>query len=168
MKTLTLITAAALSLLAATSPALSATKGGNSGKTTTTTSKVKDPESGSDWLRLCITTQPQSWDEAATIINYCLIYPRGMADGLSIWMYASSETARVCIPQKVTSGQLRDVALEYIKANPKDRHLQYSELFLYAWQDAWPCENKTATTQSNPSNQTKKTDAAPVELPRAE
>jgi hypothetical protein len=166
MKTLTLFAATAVSLLAATSPAFSAGKASNGGgNTKTTTSRVNlQPKNARDWATLC-TTKPQSWEEASSIAGLCLWYPRGLADGLS--MYEETADARVCIDPKVTSGQLRDVVIQYIKANPKDQHKDFNITIIYAFADAWPCEQKTV--QPNPSNQPKKTDAAPVtEFPRAE
>jgi len=46
---------------------------------------------------------------------------------------------RACIPQSVTQGQAKDVALKWLRAHPEKRHFAAAGLVAYALSDAFPC-----------------------------
>jgi hypothetical protein len=61
----------------------------------------------------------------------CYGYVRGVGDG-----YFNSGA---CLPREVTTQQLIDVALLYMKKNPQHRHLYAADIFMAARGEAWSC-----------------------------
>jgi hypothetical protein len=45
----------------------------------------------------------------------------------------------LCIPKGVDATQLRDVAIEHLRMNAKDRHMAATILAAEAFYKAWPC-----------------------------
>ena len=86
--------------------------------------------SGNEWVGYCKAGSPTCWT-----------YARGVADGLAVWEMISPETATACIPQAVDAAQLRDIGLQFIKDNPKDRHVPAGLLLAKAFMTTWPCSS---------------------------
>jgi hypothetical protein len=45
----------------------------------------------------------------------------------------------ICVTGNVTSAQMADVLVKYIRNNPKDRHLNAATIAPLAFKEAWPC-----------------------------
>jgi Rap1a immunity proteins len=59
-------------------------------------------------------------------------YVAGVADSYEV-------LGVVCVPSKVTLGQLQDVVLKYLDAHPEGRHNIAASLVLKALTEAFPC-----------------------------
>jgi hypothetical protein len=44
-----------------------------------------------------------------------------------------------CLPGNVTVDQVRDVAVKFLRDNPRDRHLQAAPQIARGFAEAWPC-----------------------------
>lgn len=49
-------------------------------------------------------------------------------------------TTRFCIPDEVSRGQIVDVAIQYLRQNPKDRHEAARAMVYASLVQAWPCQ----------------------------
>lgn len=56
-----------------------------------------------------------------------------------IKFYAGEIKANICIPPKVTLGQMVDVICKYLENHPEDRQLAMVGHFRAAYSTAWPC-----------------------------
>ncbi|MEY9376010.1 Rap1a/Tai family immunity protein [Rhizobium leguminosarum] len=56
-----------------------------------------------------------------------------------IKFYAGQLKGNICIPPKVTLGQMVDVLCKYLEDHPEDRQLSMSGHFNVAFGTAWPC-----------------------------
>jgi hypothetical protein len=56
-----------------------------------------------------------------------------------ITFYADGIKAGICIPPKVTLGQLVDVICKHLADHPQDRHLPMGQHLTTAFRTAWPC-----------------------------
>ncbi len=54
---------------------------------------------------------------------------------------AYSELSGYCAPDDVTTKQLEDIFVGYMAANPAERHLPASSLFLFSMRSAFPCSH---------------------------
>jgi hypothetical protein len=63
-------------------------------------------ETGNDWLKLC--GKPPNTKTAQIYIARCYAYPRGLA---AYGPGADPEAAVACVPQEVTSEQLKAIAV---------------------------------------------------------
>jgi hypothetical protein len=66
----------------------------------------------------------------------CLGYVIATADAM---VKSPVADLRACIPKTVSSGQVRDVAFQYLTANPQERHFSASSLVAVAIGTAFPC-----------------------------
>ena len=62
----------------------------------------------------------------------CYGYVRGSGDALI--------GAGACLPPQVTTQQLIDVAVKFLRENPQHRHEHATAIFMDAWGTAWPCK----------------------------
>lgn len=67
----------------------------------------------------------------------CTGYISGVADALSSPYVARY---RVCRPKEVTVGQVRDIAVAWLEANPSKRHYAAITLVALALSEAFPCK----------------------------
>jgi hypothetical protein len=101
-----------------------------------------DPLTAGDWMKFC--------DSKITYMQTaCVQYARGVADGLDLWWMVSKTDAPVCIPGRVTAGQLVDVAKKYWKDTPKERHYAAGVFLGMAFLNAWPCPINQDDKQDN-------------------
>ena len=71
--------------------------------------------------------------------DYCLAWMQLAADnGRSLKGIAPELGA--CLPQDVDAAQLRDVAVDYLRKHPKDRHMAAAPLVAEAFEEVWPCK----------------------------
>lgn len=81
-------------------------------------------KSGNELLRDCT--------GAAGDQSVCFGYLMGVND---FW----GDTGSFCIPVGVEAGQMRDVVVLYLQANPQKRELIAAGLAHLAFREAWPC-----------------------------
>jgi hypothetical protein len=75
--------------------------------------------------------------------EYCLTWMQLAADN-AMQMKAIDPKLPLCIPQEVDATQLRDVAIEHLRKNAKNRHMAASILVAEAFYKAWPCPKRRA------------------------
>ncbi len=68
--------------------------------------------------------------------GFCLGYVEGVADALD----DPVEGIRACIPIGVIGGQVNDVVITWLKANPSKRHYAAHSLVAAALSEAFPCK----------------------------
>lgn len=79
----------------------------------------------------------------------CLGYLDGVIDTHTSFIIAGSGALGfICIPDKVTKGQARDVVLKYMRDNPEQTHLSASTLVIAALREAFPCNPSPAPSAS--------------------
>ena len=66
--------------------------------------------------------------------GYCTAFLAGYVHGARI------HGGRFCIPEKVNSGQVLDVVIQYLQQNPAYRYKEVYALINTAIHEAWPCE----------------------------
>jgi hypothetical protein len=72
----------------------------------------------------------------------CQLYTRGFADGVIVRSYFSKDEQSICIPRgkdSVTTKQLIDVAIGYIRKRPEQKGTWSAILMTFAFREAWPC-----------------------------
>ena len=69
---------------------------------------------------------------------FAMGYIFGLLDGLELGEQFGAKR-RVCLPDGVTGGQLKDVVCRYVDANPDQRRVPASYLAETALEEAWPC-----------------------------
>lgn len=77
-------------------------------------------------------------DDGYFLQGMCLGYIRG-----TIAMFSLSaelnKTQNFCIPSSVTTGQTRDVVVQYMRRNASQRHYPSAGIIMLAINEAWPC-----------------------------
>ena len=87
----------------------------------------------------------------------CIVYAAGWRAGHTTTMNATMAAAEmdvtgmswadvamnvgsiVCLPDTVSNGQMADVLVQWLHANPQHRHLAVSVIAYAAFATAWPC-----------------------------
>lgn len=73
-------------------------------------------------------------------VNTCVGYLAGIADSDRAAPAWRSTRSLFCIPQGVTTGQLRKVLLEYVGQHPEQAEFNAAILVGNAFIEAFPCE----------------------------
>lgn len=98
-------------------------------------------------------------DQSNSLWMYCIGYVSGMHEGLNVGFYLalnsampnSSDNARdaardkilsYCIPNGVTREQKGLVVAKYLRDHPEKLNVDEVSLVAYAFEAAWPCDNK--------------------------
>ena len=68
----------------------------------------------------------------------CDAYLDGIADGIEAGGRAKAEA---CIPGPVTTAQMRDVVVKYLRSNPQTREMKAGVLVTRAFAAAFPCKS---------------------------
>jgi hypothetical protein len=95
--------------------------------------------SGNQLFAAC-STQSSTHDS-----GLCLGYIIGVVDMVSTVATAFSATgapAAYCFPNGVTTGRIRDVAIQRLQAHPEERHYPAAGIILTAITEAFPCARK--------------------------
>ena len=71
----------------------------------------------------------------------CRAYIGGIVDGILVASIAT-KTDLLCLPPGVTTSQVHDIVVDYIRDNPPLRHLRTDELAYRALGKAFPCPVK--------------------------
>jgi len=66
-----------------------------------------------------------------------MAYIAGAVDGM---LYIDTRQL-FCVPQKVTTSQLKKILVNYLNANPERLHENYVPLILSAMREAFPCKS---------------------------
>lgn len=91
---------------------------------------------GNDLIADCVTENPAR--ELA-----CLGYVMGAVDGFrngAALVENYPDYLKICVPNGVTQGQIRDVVITHIRQNPENRHLPASALVFTALNSTFFCE----------------------------
>jgi hypothetical protein len=78
--------------------------------------------------------------EVVSVRNGCVSYLAGLVDTTStlvVWGFIVEE---FCIPNEVTTGQLRKIYIKFTNERPEALHQTASSMALMAFIDAFPCE----------------------------
>ena len=67
----------------------------------------------------------------------CDAYLDGFSDAIEA---GGKDHALACVPSSVTGTELRDVLIQYLKANPQDQHDTGEKVTRLALQKAYPCQ----------------------------
>ena len=100
---------------------------------------------GNDLYEHC--TEEKSDNLADIKTMHCVGYITGSADGLrngnvfgQVLAGREEETLDfICVPERVTAGQMKDVVVSYLASNPSERHENASVLVAKALLRAWRC-----------------------------
>jgi hypothetical protein len=100
-----------------------------------------DSLDGNFLMDLCDGTAPDEPNEDVAGVSICLGYLRGILDATVAWeSWGHIKPKLICKPSGVTTGQLRQVFLKYMRQHPENWHLPGSVLMLNALKGAWPCK----------------------------
>ena len=78
---------------------------------------------------------------SAGAYNSCVMYLAGVHDGhLTLVANRKGSKPLICTPASATLRQIRQVFLNHMKNNPRDRHQAAAGLALTAFEKAWPCK----------------------------
>ena len=93
--------------------------------------------SGNSLLKLCTETA-----DMYPFVQYsmCIGYIQGVMDHDQVRADWKKTLKTFCVPNDVTNGQLRKVAMNYLNENPEDLHLNAASLVATALYEAYPCE----------------------------
>ena len=83
-------------------------------------------------------------EENATTAEYllCLGYLQAVVDTDATFTEWGEFTRQACIPQGVTSSQLRQVFLNWLNERPDYMRFSAASLALTAFSEAWPCKKE--------------------------
>ena len=70
----------------------------------------------------------------------CYGYITGFLGGADAAMLAGGGKLTICLPPKVTNGQLHDVLVKWLQDHPDLRHLDGAVLTMTAFHTAFPCK----------------------------
>ncbi len=90
---------------------------------------------GNGLLSLC---ESEPGYAAGLCMGYIMGARYGFEDGARVG--SAPWELRFCIPEGVTYGQMVDVVVAYIEANPATRHKDSMVHTLTAFRKAWPCK----------------------------
>ncbi|MFK4794650.1 Rap1a/Tai family immunity protein [Sphingobium sp. ZW T5_29] len=71
--------------------------------------------------------------------SFCMAYVSGAFDAILLARQVNGKPD--CTPDGLTVGQMRDVALKYMRDHPENRNLSAAGIVLLSIMDAWPCPN---------------------------
>ena len=93
--------------------------------------------SGNSLLKLCTETA-----DMYPFVQYsmCIGYIQGVMDHDQVRADWKKTLKTFCVPNDVTNGQLRKVAMNYLNDYPEDLHLNAASLVATALYEAYPCE----------------------------
>lgn len=91
-------------------------------------------QTGNGFLQSC------SRNAAGTFQAGCVSYFSGIADTLvGIELTKSDSERQICFPSGIVYGQMMDITLNYLRANPSIRHLSTPNLVYLALRESFPC-----------------------------
>ena len=79
------------------------------------------------------------YKDCAENYRHCVGYVQGVVDGASAIMAELSMKTPICFPNNVTSGQVTDIVIKYLKENPSARHYVAASNVMVAITNAFPC-----------------------------
>lgn len=109
---------------------------------TATTAHSKG-EDGNELLSQCIEAvrfQDGIMDVDSEKISICAFYLDGVKGSLFLWQESDKASSITCIPNGVNNGQAARIVVEYGRKNPSVLHNSKLALAVWAFQDAFPCE----------------------------
>jgi hypothetical protein len=94
-------------------------------------------DSGNAFLARCAKSKPEP----------CRAYISGVVDGLIVAGMATKANL-ICLPSGVTTSQVHDLVVGYMRDNPSLRHLRTDALTYKALSQAFPCQPVPAPKRS--------------------
>jgi Rap1a immunity proteins len=82
--------------------------------------------------------------DVAMGFGYCFGYARGIADGLETWKAFSPETAKACIPDKITATELVSAIQQFSVTKMAALATDGSDMTIMAIISKWPCTKEQA------------------------
>lgn len=95
---------------------------------------------GADLKASCDGTAAGEQNASTAEYLLCLGYLQGVADTDATLAEWSDSARQACIPQGITSSQLRRVFLDWIGARPDHLRFSAASLVLTAFSESWPCK----------------------------
>lgn len=74
--------------------------------------------------------------------GFAIGFITGLVDGVKLQANDFEGKMKLCIPEKVTAGQIRDIVCQHVDKNPKVRHYPASFAAGSAMLDAFPCPSE--------------------------
>jgi len=83
-------------------------------------------------------------EQNASMAEYllCLGYLQAVVDTDATFAEWGNVSRQACIPQGVTSSQLRQVFLDWLKQRPDNLRFSAASLALTAFSESWPCKKE--------------------------
>jgi len=95
---------------------------------------------GADLKASCDGTAAGEQNASTAEYLLCLGYLQGAVDTDATLAEWSDSARQACIPQGMTSSQLRRVFLDWINERPDHLHFSAASLALTAFSESWPCK----------------------------
>lgn len=95
---------------------------------------------GADLKDSCDATAAGEPNASTAEYLLCLGYLQGVADTDATLAEWSDSPRQACVPQGITSSQLRRVFLDWIGERPDHLHFSAASLALTAFSESWPCK----------------------------
>lgn len=92
---------------------------------------------GNEFLARCDIAQREPGHQLD--FGFCFGYLRGVLDGDQMGRQA------ICLPARVSNGQLMDIALKFMRDRPEIRHRNPGALIMASLFTAFPCQPPTPT-----------------------
>ena len=74
----------------------------------------------------------------------CLAYIEGVVDSTQFYASLNLLNRTICAPKGVTLGQMQDIVIAYLRANPGTRHLPSVYLITLSMREAFPCSGQAS------------------------
>lgn len=75
-------------------------------------------------------------------LGVCSGYILGIYDSIMSPISQKSVIGRICPPDQLQAGQLRDIVINHLQARPEERHMQAPTIVMNALVRAFPCAPK--------------------------
>ena len=109
----------------------------------TATTAHSNDENGNKLLSQCIEAvrfQDGILDVDSEKALNCLSFLDGLKAALHLWQQVDKASSITCLPKSVNNGQASRIIVEYGRKNPSVLHNSKLALAVWAFQDAFPCE----------------------------
>jgi len=89
--------------------------------------------------------QAQEFLTGNTLLSNCKaadISSKSVCLGYVVGAHDAAAGSVICSPDNVTQGQVRDVVVRWLEANPDKRHISADRAVMIALGSVWPCANQ--------------------------
>ena len=82
-------------------------------------------------------------DNSPLLQGDCMGFTSGVSDAMADAMASNTLNGwTACVPNQVTRGQVKDIAVQFLVKHPESRHFSASSLVANALHEAFPCPAK--------------------------